>query len=204
MIETLLKAHPLISEQVNKEQIRVILHELTRTIAAGAPGAIVEFGCYKGTTSVFIRRLLMLLGDARDFHVYDSFEGLPPKSAQDTSGAGEQFVAGALAVSKKQFLAEFHKANLTPPIVHKGWFSELPETAVPDQIALAFLDGDFYQSIKDSLRLILPRMSPGGTIIIDDYAREALPGAAKAVHEHFRPDQITVAHNLGVIRMSDK
>lgn len=131
--------------------------------------------------------------------MYDSFEGLPEKSVWDASPSGEQFTAGELAVSKKQFLREFQKAHLQPPIVHKGWFSSLTEKDVPEKIAFAFLDGDFYESIRDSLRLVLPRMQKGGVIVVDDYAREALPGAAKAVHEYFQPEHVKAVHNLGVI-----
>lgn len=127
------------------------------------------------------------------------FQGLPPKSTQDASVTGEGFTAGALAVSKKQFIREFQKAELKPPVIHKGWFSELTDNDVPGQIAFAFLDGDFYESIKDSLRLVVPRLAPGGRIIIDDYAREALPGAARATHEHFHPDRVRTTHNLGII-----
>jgi len=163
---------------------------------------VAEFGCYIGTTSLFIRRLLDARQDSRKFHVYDSFEGLPPKTAQDESRAGDQFQAGELAVSKKQFLQQFQKAGLKPPTTHKGWFNDLTEKDVPETIAFAFLDGDFYESIRDSLRLVLPRMQQGGVIVVDDYAREALPGAAKAVHELLPPalrGRLRTAHNLGVI-----
>lgn len=200
-----LAKYSLISDQVSKEQLAVILGELEKLLlrdrAEGLDGAIVEFGCYIGTTSLFIRRLLDAYNDAREFHVYDSFEGLPFKSRQDESRAGEQFKAGELAVSKKQFSREFQKAGLKPPAVHKGWFSELTPGDVPDQIAFAFLDGDFYESIHDSLKLVLPKLQRHGVIIIDDYAREALPGGAKAVHEFFRSDQVTASHNLGIIRL---
>jgi O-methyltransferase len=199
-VEGLLGRYPLISNQVNTDQLRVILQELERVLP-NLNGAVVEFGCYIGTTSIFIRRLLSAHQDEREFHAYDSFEGLPPKTSADESRAGEQFQAGELSVSKKQFLQQFKKAGLRPPYTHKGWFSDVPTTDVPDTIAFAFLDGDFYESIRDSLRLVLPRMQPGGTIVVDDYSREALPGAAKAVHEHFTPDQIQVSHNLGVIRL---
>ena len=203
LIDQLLAKHPLISDQVDKEQLRVILSELEVTLNRSTDGAVVEFGCYIGTTSHFIRRLLDAehLSDVVAFHVYDSFEGLPEKTAQDGSRAGEQFRAGELSVSKKAFLREFQKAHLRPPIVHKGWFKDLGGEEVPEKIAFAFLDGDFYESIRDSLKLVLPRMQQGGVIIVDDYAREALPGAAKAVHEHFRPDQIRTAHNLGIIHL---
>lgn len=199
--ETLLKKYPLISDQVNSTQLQVILSELEKTLQKRVTGEVTEFGCYIGTTSLFIRRLLDSHADPREFHVYDSFAGLPEKTAEDSSVAGAQFKAGELSVSKKQLLHEFQKANLKPPIVHKGWFSDLTSADIPEKIAFAFLDGDFYQSIKDSLRLVLPRLSRGGTIVVDDYAREALPGAAKAVHELLPHVTIQIAHNLGVIKL---
>jgi O-methyltransferase len=165
MIEELLRKYPLISQQVGAEQIKVILSELTRVIDGGVEGAVVEFGCYIGTTSLFIRRLLDRLGDSREFHVYDSFAGLPAKSPQDSSVAGDQFQAGELSVSKKDFLREFQKSGLRPPVIHKAWFNDLTEGDVPERVAFAFLDGDFYESIRDSLRLVLPRLQPGATII---------------------------------------
>jgi len=203
MIDELLSKYPLISDQVDKAQVKVILTELERVLDEGIDGAVVEFGCYIGTTSLFIRRLLDNRGDSREFHVYDSFEGLPAKTAQDASPAGTQFQAGELSVGKKEFTREFQKAGLRPPRIHKAWFDELTDTDVPEKIAFAFLDGDFYESIRDSLRLVLPRMQPGGTIVIDDYAREALPGAAKAVHDVLPPylsKQLVTSHNLAVIR----
>ena len=200
-VNQLLHAHSLVSDQVSKQQVEVILRELTAVLERGPEGAVVEFGCYVGTTSVFISRLLATLDPSREFHVYDSFAGLPPKSAQDASRAGEQFVAGALAVSKKQFIQTFQKSHLPLPVIHKGWFNELSPADVPSSIAFAFLDGDFYSSIHDSLQLVRPRMQQGGVIIVDDYAREALPGAAKAVQEYFSTDTIRVVHNLGVIHL---
>lgn len=199
VIDKLLSKYPLISDQVNKDQVRVILSELARVIDDGIDGAVVEFGCYIGTTGVFIRRLLDQLSDDREFHVYDSFEGLPPKVAQDASPAGTQFKAGELSVSKKDFLREFQKASLRPPRIHKAWFSELTDEAVPGKIAFAFLDGDFYESIRDSLKLVLPRTALGGVIIFDDYAREALPGVAVAVNEQLPGKLIRTSHNLGIM-----
>jgi len=201
--QELLTRHNLISEQVSREQLGVILAELERVVQQGTPGAVVEFGCYIGTTSLFIRRLLDAHNDTREFHVYDSFEGLPPKAAQDASPAGEQFKSGELSVGKKQFLGEFQKAGLRPPVVHKGWFSDLTPEDVPQPIAFAFLDGDFYESIRASLKLVLPRLSPGATLILDDYAREALPGVAKALHDiaPVLANKAAVSHNLAVIHL---
>lgn len=178
--DQLLRTHPIISDQVDECELRVLLRELERLLRAGCQGSVVEFGCYVGTTSLFIRRLLDAYQHAGTFHVYDSFAGLPEKSAQDASAAGEQFVAGELAATRKGFFQQFKKAGLRPPVVHKAWFAELTSQDVPEDIMFAFLDGDYYQSIMDSLRLVTPKLTPDAVLVVDDYANEALPGAARA------------------------
>lgn len=201
----LLSKHLIISDQVTRPRLEVVLEELEKALQNGAAGDIVEFGCYIGTTSLFIRRLLDEYKCEKDFHVYDSFEGLPEKSPQDSSPVGADFKAGELSVSKKQLMEQFHKAHLTPPKVHKGWFSELSPNDVPDKIAFAFLDGDFYESIIDSLRLVWPRMQAGGTITIDDAGREALPGVDRAIRDFFRDKKIAlrIRNNIGIIELNE-
>ena len=179
------KGYPVISDQVSTEGLGVVWDALQKVIRNDIPGDIVEFGCYIGTTSLFIRRLLDQSHESirRSFHVYDSFEGLPEKTQADKNAAGIDFVAGKLYVSKKEYLKQFHAARLEPPIIHKGWFDTLEDKDVPDDIAFAFLDGDFYASILTSLRLVWPRMHAGGIIVIDDYQRETLPGVARAIQD---------------------
>ena len=200
-IAPLIRQHGIISDQVTPAELTVLLEELCRVLETTTAGAVVEFGCYSGTTSLYIRRLLDHYQANMEFHVYDSFVGLPGKTGQDISPAGEQFKAGELAVPKKEFLLNFKKAALRPPAVHKAWFSELTPSDVPDAIGFAFLDGDYYESIRDSLVLITPKLSPGAVIIVDDYMNEALPGAAIATDEWLRmhPAKLRAAHSLAII-----
>jgi O-methyltransferase len=194
-VAVLLKKYPIISDQVDVAELTMVLQQAAKS----QPGAIVEFGCYIGTTSLFLRRLL---GD-REFHVYDSFEGLPEKTSPDLSPAGEQFKKGELTATKKQFIQEFKKANLPLPVIHKGWFDQVQPDDIPDGISFAFLDGDYYESVKVPLHLIEPKLLPGAIIVVDDYANEALPGAAKAVDEWCRTRGYTVrvAHSLAIIHV---
>ncbi len=205
--QDLLKKYPIISDQIDAAGLSVVMSQLEKVLATGVEGAVVEFGCYRGTTSLFIRRVLDNASQTeRPFHVYDSFAGLPPKSGQDASGVGAAFVAGELSVSKRDFLHEFKHANLRPPRIHKGWFHELTPEDVPSPVAFAFLDGDFYQSIYDSLQLVWPRLAPSGIMIIDDYSREALPGVARAVSDYFaqghsKPyNKLQTIHNRAVLQ----
>jgi O-methyltransferase len=196
--QKLLEKYPLISDQVNKTELAVILRELERVLAQNIPGDIVELGCYEGTTSLFLQRLLREQNATKILHVYDSFEGLPPKTGQDTSGAGEQFKAGELNASKQRLIREFKHAGLIPPVIHKGWFSNLSASDMPEKIAFAFLDGDFYSSIIDSLRVVWPHMTSGAVVAIDDYQREALPGVKRAVDDFFVGQDIKIQHQASI------
>lgn len=198
------RGHHILSDQVGPQELGVIWNALQKVLAQGIPGAIVEFGCYVGTTSLFIRRLLDQAGQSalREFHVYDSFEGLPPKTAPDTSPSGVDFAAGKLRVSKKEFLRQFHRVHLTPPTIHKGWFNQLTENDIPPSIAFAYLDGDFYESILSPLHFVWPRLAPEGVIIVDDYNREALPGPARAIAHYFsdkHTPHLRQSHDMAII-----
>ena len=167
------------NDQVSEQETAKIL-ELARSVF-DVLGDYVEFGCYAGDTSLMLAEILV--GSEKKLYLYDSFEGLPEKSSQDASDAGRDFVKGALAVSKKDVKARFLRAGLPVPVIKKAWFNELTSEDVPDKIAFAFLDGDLYESIRDSLRLVEGKMAEKAVIIVHDYANPALPGVAKAVDE---------------------
>ena len=86
--DELLQRYPIISDQVDVGELRALLLLLEEQLQKGVVGSVVELGCYVGTTSLFIRRLLDAYRADVGFHVYDSFAGLPPKVAQDESQLG--------------------------------------------------------------------------------------------------------------------
>lgn len=184
----------IVSDQIDTDGLQVIWGNLIGILDQHIPGDIVEFECYVGTTSLVIRKLLDDTGESgkREFHVYDSFDGLPEKTEQDMSAVGIDFRAGKLSVRKRDFIREFRGAGLETPTIHKGWFNELTAHDVPERIAFAFLDGDFYSSIIDSLRLVWPRMAPGGILVVDDYRREALPGVSRAIQDFFQAKHVKI------------
>jgi O-methyltransferase len=188
----LLKNFPITSDQITLQELTVVLRELEGVLQDNVEGAVVEFGCYSGTTSLFIRRMLDKLASDRAFQVYDSFAGLPSKAVQDQNAAGIDFAAGELTVSKKQFLKNFERAKLRPPVVHKAWFDQLSAQEVPSPIAFAFLDGDFYNSILTSLQLVWPRLSSRATVVVHDYNRETLPGVARAINDYFAKQKLSL------------
>ena len=198
------------NDQVSEKETARIL-ECARACLS-IPGDFVEMGCYKGDTSLLLTDIIFsgprpagpspravgansraaALRNAQKrqypvsnhrLFIYDSFEGLPEKSGKDESVIGENFKKGELAVTKREVKERFLKANLPVPVIKKAWFSDLTSEDMPERIAFAFLDGDFYESIRDSLKLVTPRMSEGGVLIVHDYTNSALPGVKQAVDE---------------------
>lgn len=188
----------LLSDQVSEREVQVVLRELARV--RDVAGDVVEFGCYIGTTSVYLAAALQ--ATSKKLYLYDSFAGLPDKRSEDMSPAGEQFKTGELLASKKELIRNLKQANVPMPVITKGWFSGLTSEQVPAEISFAFLDGDYYDSILDPLRLIWPRLSPGAIVVVDDYANEALPGAAKAIGDWRRTHhikQFKIEASLGIL-----
>lgn len=190
------------NDQFNNAELAVLLRELGQILTVGVEGDVMELGCYKGLTSLVLAKALKTAGSNKRLFLYDSFAGLPDKIGQDQSPAGVQFKGGELPASKTEVINLFKKSGLPMPVIKKAWFSELTAKDMPDKIALAFLDGDFYESIRDSLRLAWPLLAYGAVVLVDDYQNAALPGAQKAVDEWLKthPANLRVEASLAVIR----
>ena len=167
------------NDQVSEKETEQIL-ELAQE-CLDISGDFVEMGCYKGDTSLLLAEIVK--ASEKKLWIYDSFEGLPEKKEVDKSVMGVLFRGGELAVTKREVKQRFLRANLPVPVIKKAWFSELVENDLPEQIAFAFLDGDFYESIKDSIKLVAPKMRDGGVMVVHDYTNPALPGVKRAVDE---------------------
>ncbi len=185
--------------QIPDRETKVLLDELGTVLDLS--GDVVEFGCYAGDTSVLLAQKIK--DTDKWLWLYDSFEGLPEKTAEDRSASGWRFKAGELRVSEDTVAHKFNKYKLPDPVIKKAWFDELDKDSdLPNEICFALLDGDFYNSIKTSLELVVGKMVDGGIIVVHDYRNQDLPGSAKAVNEFIEkyPDYgFRVAGSMAII-----
>lgn len=178
-------------EQVSKLETQKILELAQSTL--DTEGDWAEFGCYKGDTSVLLGKLLKTSQTPetpeKSLYLYDSFAGLPEKTPEDSSAAGANFKQGELLVAKREVIEKLKRANLDLKNIKikKAFFADLdPTRDLPETISFAFLDGDLYSSIKTSLKLVAPKLSPQGIIVVHDYNNPELPGVTTAVDEFLR------------------
>ena len=76
------------NKQMRDEETQRIIQELEGVV--GLPGDVVEFGCYRGETSVLLAEALSNTPD-KWLWLYDSFEGLPQKQKEDVSATALYF-----------------------------------------------------------------------------------------------------------------
>jgi O-methyltransferase len=181
---------------------------------AGIPGAFVECGVWRGGSMMAAARTLLERGDtSRDIYMFDTYEGMPAPTEQDSDNAGnsassmiekeerrltpqERLNSALIAYSPLKAVQDNMLSTGYPASrIHliKGPVEETLPRNAPDHISLLRLDTDWYESTKHELHTLYPRVSAGGIVIIDDYGHWS--GAKKAVDDYFATRGISIFLN---------
>lgn len=158
-------------------------------------GAILETGCALGGSSILIGKLK---SKDRKFKVYDSFEMMPEPTEKDGVDVHERYeviqkgkskgISGELYYGyeddlynkvKNSFISFGVDMNNVQMV--KGYYEDT--LIIDEEIALAHIDCDWFDSVIVSLERIEPFLVVGGILIIDDYYRYS--GCKKAVDDYF-------------------
>ncbi len=181
------------------ERIDAVCRGAAHVVEHRIPGAFVECGVWRGGSTMAAALTLLRLGDAeRDLYLFDTYEGMPPPTAEDVTARGKSAAeewrerAGDADISAwcNAPLDDVRK-NLTgtgypAARLHfvKGKVEETIPGEAPERIALLRLDTDWYESTRHELEHLYPRLQPGGILIIDDYGH--WQGARQAVDEYLK------------------
>ena len=150
-----------------------------------------------------VARTLLNLGSThRELYLFDTFEGMTAPGPHDIAVTGEtakwlleqsdrteddtvwcyapiERVAKALSVTGYPN----GRLHLIP-----GRVEETLATAAPERIALLRLDTDWYESTRQEMNVLFPRLARGGVLIVDDYGH--WQGARRAVDEYMKTHQL--------------
>ncbi len=133
----------------------------------------------------------------RNIWGFDSFEGFPQPGPEDIGFRNPQ--KGQWKTSREAVFSLLEEAGFDSKFLidHvklvKGFFSDTLSHYSGESIALLHLDCDLYQSYKDCLNLLWPKVSVGGVVAFDEYNDPKWPGATRAIDEFFsgRRERIT-------------
>jgi len=158
---------------VGRKRLDNIQHCLAVINSENILGDIAETGVWRGGSTIFMKGCMEAWGMRdRVLWVADSFEGLPvPTLPQDEGHDFSIAKVPILAVSLDDVQENFRRYDLLDERVKfiKGWFRDTLHVAPIQRLALLRLDGDLYESTRDSLRALYAKVAPGGFIIVDDF-----------------------------------
>lgn len=186
------------------------------------PGAVVECGVWRGgSTLAAILALLESGRRDREIWLYDTFEGMTEPTGLDVDFLGQpadQLLSEADRNDGKSIWCCSQLEEVRQLLLSSGYpeskfnfvvgpvESTIPEQ-IPDQVALLRLDTDWYESTRHELTHLLPRLVPGGVLIVDDYGH--WEGCRRAVDEYFESQQVPMFLNridytgrIGVLQRS--
>ena len=194
----------LAHSMIGQHRMANVRQAVETVVEEGVPGDLIETGVWRGGACIFMRAILQAYGirDRRVF-VADSFAGLPPPDPyRYPADAGDPHHTYApLAVPLEQVRTNFAKYDLLDEqvVFLKGWFKDTLPQAPIERLAVLRLDGDMYESTMDALNALYHKVSPGGFVIVDDYA---LGGCKRAIHDfrqvHGIEEPIIAIDSIGV------
>ena len=154
-------------------------------------GDVVECGVASGHSLAMLASLVRSSGISRHIWGFDSWAGLPVPTSKDLASSesiAEKGLCAYSSVEEVQSTLRWYgfsdseiKATVT---LVKGWFSETLPKYRGLHIALMHIDADLYDSYKDCLHYLWPKVSLNGIIAFDEYHEpNKWPGARQAVDE---------------------
>jgi O-methyltransferase len=169
---------------LNEGKLEAIETALKDVLHNGVPGAFIECGVALGGSAIVVATWMP---KGRVFHGYDVFGMIPPPTSEHdddksrarfdvikagrSSGIGGDVYYGYVDNLYDRVVDNFarfgHTVDGSHIALHKGMFEDTLHP--PEEVAFAHIDCDWYDPVKLCLERIVPRLSRGAHVILDDY-----------------------------------
>ena len=171
------KDGPLNDRDLDNDYVRVRTLEALCRRLDGVPGSAAELGVYRGGFARCINALL----PERTLYLFDTFEGFDEAEA---AGEAAGFVAAHRNASAERVLSLLPHPKKA--VIRQGLFPQTAQGLEGERFCLVSLDADLEESTLAALRFFVPRLSPGGYLLLHDYDSPRLPGVKRALGRYER------------------
>lgn len=144
----------------------------------GVPGAICEFGSYRGHSGLILSDAMRRLGIHKPVYLCDTFEEFPKEEM-----AIDKFWNDSHSVDYASVQRLFQPFDFVTLV--KGDFTETIPTLPVDQLSLVHVDCDSYRAIQMVSEFAFPLLAPGGVMVYEDYGHDFCLGARAAVDDFY-------------------
>tara|TARA_R110000751_G_scaffold228315_2_gene329943 strand:+ start:107 stop:835 length:729 start_codon:yes stop_codon:yes gene_type:complete len=185
-IYAIISSHTLVDEYRCYE-----IWKLVQQAGMKGIGDAIQVGTWRGGTGALIAKKSAEYN--MDVYLCDTFTGVVKAGENDPHyKGGEHSDATELEV---QLLLDIVGASAN---TLEGIFPEETSLHIPVTTKFAFchIDVDTYQSTKEIMEWLWPKVEPGGIIVYDDYGMKGLGGVTKYINENYNNSDSIVIHNL--------
>lgn len=161
--------------------------------SAKLEGSILEIGVWRGGTGGLIAKRAALCGISDPVYLCDTFCGVVKASSRD-----DVYKGGEHQDTSKQIVKNLVQTlQLENVHILQGIFPEDTGHQIADQkFRFCHVDVDVYDSTRDILNWVWPRLVSGGIVVFDDYGIPTCKGIRDYVNERkSEKDRISI-HNL--------
>lgn len=153
-------------------------------------GDVLEVGVWRGGTGALLAK--SIAGFGKKIYLADTFTGVVKAGERDAGYSGGEHAD----TSRSLVEALLETCELVNTIILQGVFPEETAQCVTGKIAMLHCDVDVYLSAKDVVEWTLPRLSPGGVIVFDDYGFDGCEGITRLVNEYRGRPEFMFFYNL--------
>lgn len=155
-------------------------------LAGSRAGDFIELGCHAGFTALQVIKRTRLEQLGKAYYLYDLFEW--------NEGDAHTLLEGHKNPQMFEDVCARFEAYPFVKVI-KGSVPQSFEQDFPEQIAFAHIDMNHPVPEAGALEMVLPRLSPGGIVIFDDYGWWGYSAQKQAI------DPIVARYGLSVLEM---
>jgi hypothetical protein len=192
----------------SRERVIATINACKHAIRADIEGDFVECGVWRGGNSIAAKLTFENYGSKKKVWLFDTFGGMTAPTKFDTTifsdvRATDRFEKGkafghndwcfaSLSDVRANFLGSGTDLSGVEFVVGDVMETLADEQTIPAAVSVLRLDTDFYDSTKVELQVLYPRVSIGGSLLIDDFghwdgARQAVEEFLESLPRHRRP-----------------
>jgi len=165
---------------------------------------LIEVGVWRGGTGALIAKQAKLNDIKGKVYLCDTFTGVVKAGEKDSSYKGGEHAD----TSKEKVEEVIKKLKLDNTKILVGIFPEETSKLVNDErFCFCHMDVDVYQSTKDIVEYLWPKLVVGGMVVFDDYGFQGTDGVTSFVNEERNKKDRLVIYNLNghaiLIKISD-